>query len=68
VPAALARYDVLRRRFGHTVVERARWVGGYIETRGRPELARGRAMMPETPESALREVGAPLVRIEGLNH
>jgi len=66
VPAALVDYDAKRRRFGHTVVERARWVGGYIETRGRPDLAAGRAMMPETPESALREVGAPLVKIEGL--
>ncbi|MBC7781501.1 MAG: FAD-dependent oxidoreductase [Proteobacteria bacterium] len=66
VPVALASYDVRRRAFGTRVVERSRWVGGYIEWHGKPAHLRPASMMPPGPENVLREIGAPLAQIAEL--
>lgn len=67
VPAALASYDVRRRTFGSRVVERSRWVGGYIQWHGKPAHLHPDNMMPTGPEHALKEIGAPLARIKELH-
>jgi 2-polyprenyl-6-methoxyphenol hydroxylase-like FAD-dependent oxidoreductase len=66
VPKALQIYDVRRRSFGTRVVQRARWVGGYIQWHGTPAHLRPADIMAAGPENALKEVGAPLAQIKEL--
>jgi len=67
VPAALAAYDVKRRNFGSRIVERSRWVGGYVQWHGKPSHLHPANMMPPGPEHVLREIGAPLAQIKELH-
>jgi 2-polyprenyl-6-methoxyphenol hydroxylase-like FAD-dependent oxidoreductase len=67
VPGALATYDVRRRNFGSRVVERSRWVGGYVQWHGKPRHLHPASMMPTGPEHVLREIGAPLAQIKELH-
>jgi 2-polyprenyl-6-methoxyphenol hydroxylase-like FAD-dependent oxidoreductase len=51
VPAALARYDQLRRRFGAAVVAHARELGSWLQGKDTPEARRH-----HTPEAAMAEI------------
>lgn len=51
VPAALARYDELRRRFGAAVVAHARELGSWLQGKDTPEARRH-----HTPEAAMAEI------------
>jgi 2-polyprenyl-6-methoxyphenol hydroxylase-like FAD-dependent oxidoreductase len=67
IPGALAAYDLRRRRFGARVVERSRWVGGYIQYHHTPRDRWPQNIMPFSPEHVLREIGAPLAQIKELH-
>lgn len=60
VPAALARYDTERRRFGTRICRRAQQLGAYLEAGRRPRLE------PPPPDVLMREIGSTAVDIAAL--
>jgi len=60
IEPALAHYDTEQRRFGGSLVARARRLGAYLEAQPRkPEEERRRARVTRDPESFMRDYGAP---------
>ena len=56
IGSALLQYDRERRLFGHTLVARGRYLGGYLEAQLRPD--HNISTRSRTPETVMREIGA----------
>jgi 2-polyprenyl-6-methoxyphenol hydroxylase-like FAD-dependent oxidoreductase len=67
VDAALARYDVERRRFGQGLVARGRRLGAYLEGQLKPVAQRSAAESHQDPMTVMREMGAPHAGVRELS-
>ena len=67
IEAALARYDVERRRFGQGLVARGRRLGAYLEGQLKPIAQRSVAESHQDPMTVMREMGAPHAGVRELS-
>lgn len=66
IDGALARYDRQRRRFGASIVARARRLGAHLEAQLKPPEERGEAGRKQDPDIVLREMGSRFTDVGAL--
>ena len=59
IAAALGRYDLARRKFGHAIVSHSRYLGAYLEAQLKPASERSAAELERDPKQIIADYGAP---------